>query len=223
MVSLATLLNRTDFVHDIEEESHKNPRCLWIPNASCAPAGVPDLSAWLTTHRSLDNLFRGGTALLKGYMNDVLGSGVGNTDAVAITLAIASWQLPQQEYPNGPGIPAGGLGHDQGGRKTLIGSASLNQNVGTGGGQVHAEHISTRVVVECLLDANKPVPNQYQWGHATNLSGVEFLVYAGKDNNHGGVQDFLPCPSCQTTVADAIKECGDTVASVVWQGPNIQL
>lgn len=195
------------FRSGIVEQSAKNPRAIWIGNDSCDPVGVPDVSAWLVDYSSLGEIFNRATAAkVKPYIGDLLRGGRGNTDAAAVTLAIAGWTLPQRLV---------GGGHDQGSRKVLVGSGSLNRDINRG--QVHAEHITTALVVDALDD----VLAHYGWRGAT-LQSLEFMIYTGKWQS-GSVKDFLPCPSCQRTIKATLQPHKAVVGNIYMLGNGVTL
>ena len=205
-MTYATLMNG-GFVKGLVEQRRKNPRSIWVSNNSCETVAAPDVTSWLTNYRSLQRLFTQGTAAsVKPYIKDLLSSGRGNDDAAAVTVAIAGWTLPAH-------LRTGG--HDVGKRHVLVASASLNQDINRG--QVHAEHISTGVVLGALDD----VRAHYEWGAAT-MDTLEVLIYTGKWKARE-VTDFLPCGSCQRTLKDVLQPYAAQIESVWSLGKGIEL
>lgn len=194
------------FIGALTELRRKNPRAIWIDNASCAQVATPDLVSWLLVHKNLEGIFvRGAATFLKPYARSLLDGGKGVSDAAAITLVIAEWKIV---------LPPGNHGLDVGRRRVLVGTGSLNQDVAKRG-QVHAEHITTEVVLSRLDD----VAAHYRW-HGAQLREINALVYTGK-RKANSVADFSPCASCDKTVRGAFGAYGDKVKKVVWLGGKI--
>lgn len=206
------------FVRGLVDQSVKNPRSLWIDNNSCHDAGVPNVAHWIGSFpstpqkSSINALFIQGTNThIKPYIKTLLEDGSGNDDAAAVTVALTIWQVP---------IPFGGGGqHDQGQRRVMIATGSLNQDVASG--QVHAEHLTTGMVMDQLSN----VPGHYGWGGQAQLQSIDILIYTGKwtNKNKLSVQDFLPCGSCQKTVPAKLKTYAEKLNDVLNLGAEFNL
>jgi hypothetical protein len=201
------------FVKKLTRLSEKNPRVLWVDNASCEQLPAANLTDWLRDYKSLSNMFVTGTAgALKPYCSDLLERGNGNTDAAAVTLVIAGWQLPAPQA-----WQAQFGGYDQGLRKALIGSGSLNQDFH---GQVHAEHITTGTVLAALPDVVK----HYGWGTTSELRSLDVLIYTAKSVANGqAVQDFVPCVSCRQTLKQTLQPHKAVIGTINSLGAGIDL
>ncbi|MCP5426291.1 MAG: hypothetical protein H6970_14695 [Gammaproteobacteria bacterium] len=197
------------FVRGLLDQSVRNPRSLWIDNTSCHGAGIPNISHWIGSfpstpqESSIVRLFIQGTNThIKPYIRDLLNNGSGNDDAAAVSVALTIWQVP---------IPVGGGGiHDQGQRRVMIGTGSLNRDVNKG--QVHCEHITTGIIMDHL----DQIPGHYNWGRQAQLQSIDILIYTGKWSNKSktSVQDFLPCGSCVKTLADVLRPRAQQIANV---------